>query len=294
MNKKTLIVVSTLLLIIITCIVWIVLKNDNLLSFLEKDHSSYNQVRSTITESNPQSLNAINSSTLKNQRVIQWISISLLVMSIACIISVTISFYLYRWRRILLSKPSLIVPEKWGKHMMDMEQSVVRLTKLHKQGIDNLSEKSFAQTSKIDNMIDTFMAMRHSLDEKDAEIRRLKKNYDTEVFRKFLYRFIRVDQSLADFIEDEMYEAENLQLLKRLMEDALDECSVELFVPNVGDDYRRVDGIADNPKIVKTEDVGDDYKIAEVLQAGYKIRGSDDNQPIVPAKVKIFIAEQRR
>ena len=139
-------------------------------------------------------------------------------------------------------------------------------------------------------MIDTFMTLQSALDEREAEIRRLKKGYDAEVFRKFLYRFIRIDQSIADFARDDMASPENLGQLKRLMEDAFDECGVEVFEPELGSDYRGAEGVAENPKTVAADRPEDAFMIAEVLEAGYRLRGGEGYEILAPAKVRIYIA----
>ena len=46
--------------------------------------------------------------------------LTILFLSIATVVSVSISFYLYRWRKILLANNNLIVPEEWGKYLISV------------------------------------------------------------------------------------------------------------------------------------------------------------------------------
>ena len=184
------------------------------------------------------------------------------------------------------------MPEEWGKYLDSVGRNVGALSNELSKSIHHIAGRTSESTSKIDNMIDTFMALQKALDEKDAEIRRFKSNYDAEVFRKFLLRFIRVDQTVDDFIQVETSPSEYLSQVKRLLEDAFDECGVEFFSPNIGDDYRTTEGIADNPKTKKVDNPEDEFKIAEVLQVGYRLRSSDGYDTIVPAKVRIFTSEK--
>lgn len=221
-----------------------------------------------------------------------WVSVALVAMSLATFISVAITFYLYRWRRILLSKPNLIVPEVWGKHLDSVGRHVEKLTNSFNLGVNQLATKTSENSDKVANMVETFMTLQGVLDEREAEIRRFKKGYDAEVFRKFLHRFIRADQSIDDFIKTGETGPESLVQIKRLFEDAFDECGVEIFQPIVGDDYRTAIGIADNPRADRTERPEDAFKIAEVLEAGYRLRSGEGYEVIVPARVKIFLLEE--
>ena len=217
-----------------------------------------------------------------------WLYIAIFVLALTTFCSVSISFYLYKWRRILLANPNLLVPEEWGKYLESVGKNINSLTKALSDNIELISSKTSDNSDKIVNMVDTYMSLQKALDEKDAEILRLKKGYDAVIFRKFLFRFIRIDQSLEDYIQSGETSLEQLKQLRRLFEDAFDECGVEPFSPNIGEDYRRTQGIADNPKSMKTEKPEDEFMIAEVLEAGYRMGNNGEYEIIVPAKVKIY------
>lgn len=223
-----------------------------------------------------------------NQTSRSWLFVALVVMGIATVLSVAVSFYLYRWRRILLSNPNMIVPEEWAKHLVGLGKHIENLTKSFTLGVGALNQQTAGNSDRVTNMVETFMTLQKALDERDAEIRRLKKGYDAEVFRKFLYRFIRIDQSIDDFLRSGLSSPENLGQIKRLLEDAFDECGVEAFEPELGSDYRTADGVADNPKTTLSDNPEDAFKIAELLEAGYRLRGGEGYEIIVPAKVCIY------
>lgn len=220
-----------------------------------------------------------------------WIYFALAIMAFATLTSISITFYLYRWRRILLSRPGLIVPEEWGKYLENVGKSASKLSDNMRQGMHDLSEVTSDGIRKINSMVDTFMALQSVLDEKDAEIRRLRSNYDAEIFRRFILRFIRVDQTISDFIQLEMHSKESLLQIKRLLEDALDECGIECFSPNIGEDYRVAEGVSDNPKKIKAQNPEDEFRIASVVQEGYRLRNPGGFETISPAKVKIYALE---
>jgi hypothetical protein len=222
---------------------------------------------------------------------VEFTSVVLLILSITTLFSTAISFFLYRWRKILLSSPQLLVPEELGKYLQALEKSINVQEKQITKDVRELSLRASESTDKITNMTETFMSLQKALDDKDELIRRLMKGYDTEIFRKFLIRFIRIDQAIDDYIRFGDADAETLKQLKRLFEDALDECGVESFEPQVGGDYRKEDGLADHPKTLSTDDPNQDFKVAEVVELGYRLRVMDEYETIKPAKVSIYRTE---
>ena len=77
------------------------------------------------------------------------------------------------------------------------------------------------------------------------------------------------------------------------MDDALAECGVESFTPELGHDYKTTKGVSDNPEIKDTTDEKLDSKIAKILQPGYRRilpdGAEEEFQIIVPAKVAIYV-----
>ena len=219
------------------------------------------------------------------------LTVAIVAMAFTTLISVATAFYLYWWRHVLLAKPHLLVPEKWGKYLEEVGRHVAEISQSFGQGVGKLAEATSENSDRISNMIETFMTFQNALDERDAEILRLKRGYDAEVFRKFLYRFVRVNQSIDDFLREGATDPKQMQQIGQLLNDALDECCVEIFQPDVGTDYRTAEGVADNPKTLKAERPEDAFMIAEVTEVGYRLRGGEGYQIIVPAKVTIFVFE---
>jgi molecular chaperone GrpE (heat shock protein) len=221
-----------------------------------------------------------------------WIIAALVALSVTTLISTVISFYLYRWRRIILSEPQreIVVPEQFHGWINGTNANIEKFTDKLAKGVNYVAQQSQDTNEKVSNLVETFMSLQDGLDERDEEIRRLKRGYDAEIFRKFVSRFIRVDQIVEDLQRAESADANDLENVKRLLEDAFDECGVESFHPELGSDYRKADGVADNPKSEQAENPEDAFKIIEVLECGYQIRNSEGSEVIIPAKVKIYSA----
>src|SRR5262249_14130106 len=122
-----------------------------------------------------------------------WMSTVLGTLSLATLISLFTSYSLYRARRVMPDAPNSLVPEEWGNALTGISGHVDKLTSSFERGLRDVATKSSADSEKLTHIAETFVTLRAALDEKDNEIRRFKKGYDAEVFRKFLYRFIRVD-----------------------------------------------------------------------------------------------------
>jgi len=195
-----------------------------------------------------------------------WAFILLVLMATALLLLSVMLFRFYRWRmQILSGSKKYLVPEVWDSQYKSVN-------------------------TKIDTMIDTFMLFQKNLDEKDDLIRRYKESYDAKVFNKFLHRFIRIILFIDELLEaSPKGEAhEYLLQIKMLFDDALDECDVEEFIPNVGDDFRKVEGLDRNPKKTPTNSDYEHFKINKILHCGYRLRLPVGFKIITPAKVSIY------
>ena len=218
-----------------------------------------------------------------------WLVITIAFLSATTALSVGISFYLYRWRRLLLDREEILVPEAWGKRLLDFNKSINTLIETFGRNTNLLENASENNTATLNTMVETFMTFRTAIDERDREIRRLKGGYDKEIFARFLKRFIRVHQTLENLKTSEDEGDQGLEMLSRLLEDALDDCGLEIFEPKLGEDYRRIEGIADNPLWEPTTEPDKEFTIAEVIEKGYRLPGGERSDVIVPAKVKILV-----
>ena len=149
--------------------------------------------------------------------------------------------------------------------------------------------KSDKFIEEISNMNQIITHLQGAVEKKEEEMERFKKGYDADIYRKFLLRFTRVDRVLKEYIEDGTIDLEGLDDIHIQMEDALEECGVEPFYPEIGLDYKTQDNIADNPKRIPTNDKNQHETVAEVSQIGYLRRCEDTSVEIISqAKVVIY------
>jgi len=216
-----------------------------------------------------------------------------LVFGLICItvISLVISFWNYHIRSVYLKDGPALVPERWGQILSEL----IDVWKLqHTQSQSSLArvqKDTEEQTKKSNDLLESFLTLQDALTLRDEEISRLKKGYDSKIFKRFLMRFVRVDRSLREmeheFAGDE--HKKNYRYLVRLMQDALEECGVEQFIPEVGSDYRDAGPqIADDPTVIETEDADKDFKIADIQSAGYVLVGEGETEVVIPSRVSIY------
>jgi len=215
--------------------------------------------------------------------------VALILMALATLVAVGISFYLYRWRRLIRANTHLVVPEQFGSWIDQVGILLSELRTVVTTSVKMEREGSEQTRQEITGLAGSFLTLQNALDERDAEIRRYKNGYDAEIFRKFIMRFVRVDQALDDLMQEHDGWAKELGQVRRLLEDAFDECGVERFHPMVGDDYRTAYGVADHPKKVSTGNPAEDHKVLEVIGIGYRVRGVENHTVIVPSRVRIAI-----
>jgi hypothetical protein len=219
-----------------------------------------------------------------------WMMVVVGISLLTTLAAVLVSLWLYRWRRILLSNDQVaVVPEKWAHELKQHYKSLSDATDITRDFSENLSSEIIRQSSELNRMIETFMTFKNALDEKDAEINRLRDGFDTHVYKKFLNRFIRVHQSFDEIAEGGEFTEKDLKFISVLLRDALEESSVVTFEPDIGSDYRRLgDRVADNPAIVDTENPEENFTVASVQAPGYELSGGEQEVVLFPARVTIY------
>jgi len=161
------------------------------------------------------------------------------------------------------------------------------------QNINELKKDLANLLKTIDDMNLTFLTLKDNLDQKDEELSRYKKGYDATIFKNFLLRFTRVDKVIKEYMEGNKIDLDGLKDIQIQMDDALAECEVEMFSPEIGSNFKTSIGVADNPDIKETSKESEDSIIAEVLKPGYRRKlpdkSSEEYQIITEAKVAIYV-----
>ncbi len=258
----------------------------------KKDHTTLSQNNFTqeVSKANPPT-------TIQNTHDRDGQYLLTIILSLITLVSLSTSFWLYKWRRVVTAGKDIVVPEVFASQVNGIVQAVSSSsselgTVVNQQsGIVNQFSDSLKNLDEsIKGMIDTYMSLQTALNQKDEEIARFKDGYDSKIFHNFLLRFTRVDQVIQEYLKDEKIDLDGLKDIHEVMEDALEECGVELFSPNIGESYLDLDGIAGNPKKIDTKDENQNLTICEVIKAGYRRKLPNSKfEVITQAKVSIFV-----
>ena len=216
------------------------------------------------------------------------LGVILAITTLASVVSLMIAQY---YRIVYLKNGPALVPEKWGmlitklaRATHDLESSLIDTRRV-------VVDQSTETTSTSNKLLESFLTLQEMISSRDQEIERLKKGYDSVVFKKFLRRFIRMAHSLETLQAntENTVDEKNYGYLSRLLDDALEECGVESYTPESGTDYRNVGKeVADDPEEIETEAAENDFLIAECVETGYLLRGEASFEVVKQAKVKIY------
>ena len=232
---------------------------------------------------------AISESLDQGESSNNYLSIALIILSLATLISIAISFWLYKWRRLLLGDLKALSPEEFGGHARGLIESINGFSDQFNYRIKEVNQEVARLTSKSENMTETYMSLHHSIDVKDQEIARLKSGYDSQIYKKFLKRFLKVDQIIQEeILESDSTIASHLEPIQEILQDALDECGVEKFSPEIGGQYKDTEGVADRPKLKNTDDAKKNGEISRVIEQGYRISINEGFEILAEAKVEIY------
>lgn len=219
------------------------------------------------------------------------------ILSIVTFASILTSIWLYRWRRVASEGRQIMVPESFQSHVNQIVDGIKHSEKVIGKGF-NMNTKSLQQFDReiqnfgqsVQSLVETLMTMHTALDEKEKEIKKYKEGYDASIFKNFLLRFTRVDTTIKDYLYDNSIDIEGLQDIQELMEDALQECGLEVYEPETGSDYRKNNAVADNPKKIMTDNPEQHFSIKEVFQPAYRRQQADGEfDYIVKSIVSVYV-----
>ncbi len=238
-----------------------------------------------INEKNPVPENPIIHQEKETLGIPIFLYIIILLSLILALSGTWLSFYLYKWRKKVLETAEgnnqIIVPEElWASR-----------DRIYKDFTD-LNKRIYYLTEQYEDLSSTFLKLNTALDNRDTEIKKLKKGYDQEIYKKFLRRFISTHQAAKDYHENLQSNIE-IEQIYLLLTDALEECEVETFSPNIGSLYKDEEGVDDNPKKETTKNIDDIGKINKINEEGYRIKTPEGYEYVLKAKVTIFVEEEK-
>ena len=236
-------------------------------------------------------------------RVNATLLILMLVFSfVALIVSIWVNVFLLKWRRAVTASDVSIVPSELLDVVDAQTNAFHGLAKQQSRAsealVRRIQEESTETRTSFAELLRAFTALQKALSEKDAEIQRLRGGYDAEIYRRFLARFIRLEkviaEDLAAMVDADGDARQALEDVKHLLEDALAECGLETFSPEVGESVREAFGVDEHYQHRPTRDAEKVLTIASVVEPGWRIRTPVGFDCVTKARVAVFVgaAEQ--
>lgn len=219
------------------------------------------------------------------QSSVPWIWIALLALSASTLIAILISFYLYRWRKILIQSQDVLLPEELAKSIMTFSSDIQQQTKASKLFGREFRDNTSKVTEGIKVLGKSLLTFQKSLEDKDREINRYKSGYDAVILKRNLMGFVR----LALFIDEIESESNEVKKIHLLLEDALEDCGVEKFFPEIATSFKLAIGVEEGPEVQRVDDPDLDMKILEVRRPGFQFSqgNSLDTRVILKARVVV-------
>ena len=208
-------------------------------------------------------------------------------ISVLIIIVFSLLFYIFQQSKkhesLKVDSKNYLMPGEWVKTIDSLGATVTEASSSSLQTVAN-SDLVLEDFKYLKNI---FLELQNKLNDQDKEIKRLRKGYDNHLVKKFINRFLRVHNYLVKQ-NQEFPEDLSLQNLLMLMDDALESSNVYLYNPEVGGDYRDVDGLAENPEIIETNEKNQDFKIKNIIKPGYFLKYEENKEFVQDAVVSIY------
>jgi len=226
---------------------------------------------------------------------------------VALVVSLWVNLFLLKWRRSVTAGDVSIVPSELLGIVSQQTKAVTELKNQQRKHSDDLFQnltnfaslierKSDETHSSSSELLVAFTGLQKSLTDKDTEIERLRNGYDFEIYRKFLNRFIKLERIVGEEIEDlcagKGDAVESLKDIETLLRQALAECGLTTFEPEIGASICDTDGVDENYKRRPAEKPEQALTIAEVIEPGWRIKTAAGYEYAKKARVIIYVQEE--
>jgi hypothetical protein len=222
---------------------------------------------------------------------------------VALVVSIWVNVFLLKWRRAAGEDALSIVPSELLKLVEKQTSASKELAIQQSKNFKHFHGELLAHSGKViqeagearsisEEVLSAFTGLQKALNQKDAEIERLRGGYDSEVFRRFLSRFLKLEKTVGEDIEDlkpdDTNTLETLTDIQTLLKDALAECGLEPFSPELGVNIRDTVGVEDS-KQRPAEHAAQILSIAEVIESGWRMKTPEGFDYLKKARVVVYV-----
>mgnify|MGYP001248078167 CR=1 FL=1 len=182
---------------------------------------------------------------------------------------------------------------------LDLDRVLTNIAKWFQQlssKVTTFSKKSEENLKKIDNtyleLLETMSKLNSSIDHQQKEINRLKKGYDYDIRKNSFIPLINLYDLTEQFISESDSDErsnEKLNSIKKNITSYLDEMDVEISSPESGISYRDLNPDEFEVKeVIETEDENLNEKIEKINKVGYCHIHENGKNIIRPALITVY------
>jgi hypothetical protein len=210
------------------------------------------------------------------------------IVLLALLISLGTNVMLFRWRR------------RGGfEGVSDDLAGIVRKNDHNVQAFEGLIRGLGDQASKrSQELLQSFLQLQGSLDDRDREIERYKDGFDTKILLRIARKLTNLDKefgfSIDDLGKDGRDDDKGLKALTELREEFRELLEIDMgvteFRPEEGQDVRGCHGVSNKWVTRGTDDPKANHTIAKVVAPGWQAeRGEGNPVTLQEARVEVFV-----
>ena len=116
----------------------------------------------------------------------------LIILSLITLISISISFWLYYWRKLIIADKEIMVPETFESNIKSLNKvannnslNIQSTLDKHTAALNSSSKMSNEVNDEISRISEVITHLQNALEKKDEEMERFKKGYDADIYHKF-------------------------------------------------------------------------------------------------------------
>ena len=227
-----------------------------------------------------------------------WLLFTLSLSLLLTGVSLIITFYLYRWRKDIISTGAM-VPEEWAGFLKKVVESSNQVAGEQLKILDDhvrLSSQSQGYIADISRHLSdvqkTMLAMQGALDVRDTEIMRHREGYDTAILAKYLSKLIDIMLKAEKLSTKEDVGKKDMNNISLMILDLLEDGGVEPFVPQVHVDFTELgDAIDLHKSHIETNNPDMHGKIAEVIANGFRMVSGEHSRVLKSSVVQIYTSK---
>jgi len=225
-----------------------------------------------------------------------WMIAILFLSLLLTAMSLTVTFFLYRWRKNILLTGAM-VPEEWAGILKDVVEGAdhvasnqITVLKGHEKLGARIHSEMTGLSKDMSDIQQTLMAFQGALDTRDQEISRLKDGYDAAILSKYFSRLVNVMDTASKLSQKEGVGQKEMKNISLMILDLLELGGVEEFAPECGADFADLgDEVVPHKLNIETDDPKKHGKVESVVSKGFRMVSGEKTKILKPSIVQVFI-----